>query len=506
MLAGAMTALSRGVVPWRDFDLTTIGPVTIWFLAGCLKLGMPASYQAIHILAASIWAATALMVILTGWILSGRSGGIFSFSIFLAVSLASYHNDYLHFTSELVPGLLLSISGLLLLKVTTSESDSKMPFVSLFAIGVLSSMAVFAKLQALPISAFFLLAAFFATIHRNNINRSLFFGLLGLFGAIIPVAVMIIWLMQTGDLMTGVTSYFLAGSSYGASGSLSLERIVKIGRSLMGGWWSLRPFGVLMTLAAVALIWRGWFPWPIRNQRVVAGFICVGWFGCALFAVLVPLFRWIHHGIFLIAPAIVFLTFLVSHLTSYSTNGLPWFRPLVPRIRNFVWILFVILWVGLGFPTIREGFQKIRQFQKNDAWQNKFPSEMADDVKSAIEKLSKTGDPIAIWGWAPEIFILSQRPSASRHVISHFLIDENPAKKMHRATFLQDLVQKPPEIFIDAVAEGFFTWQWGDGQPFRVSSFPELDSFLSNNYFVHSKLYKTPESQPVVIYKKSPSL
>jgi hypothetical protein len=54
MLAGVLTAQARGLVPWKDLYMTTIGPVTVWFLTGLAELGMPLTYQGLHVFAATI--------------------------------------------------------------------------------------------------------------------------------------------------------------------------------------------------------------------------------------------------------------------------------------------------------------------------------------------------------------------------------------------------------------------------------------------------------------------
>ena len=91
--------------------------------------------------------------------------------------------------------------------------------------------------------------------------------------------------------------------------------------------------------------------------------------------------------------------------------------------------------------------------------------------------------PGGIWGWAPEIFVAAGRSSASRHIISHFLIDSNAAFDTHRQNYLADLKAELPEVFVDVVTPGFFLWRWGkESKGLRADSFPELSQFLAENY------------------------
>ena len=96
-------------------------------------------------------------------------------------------------------------------------------------------------------------------------------------------------------------------------------------------------------------------------------------------------------------------------------------------------------------------------------------------------EMTDPDEPVAIWGWAPEIFVETGRSSATRHIIGHFLIAPNAALQTHRSTFLADLKANQPKLVIDAVADGFafwYTWQ----KPCRADSFPELAKFLAEHY------------------------
>jgi hypothetical protein len=126
----------------------------------------------------------------------------------------------------------------------------------------------------------------------------------------------------------------------------------------------------------------------------------------------------------------------------------------------------------------------INSLQRVSAPSEEFPNDALAAVCQIVEETVAPGEPIAVWGWAPEINVLTTRPSASRHTISHFLIEENSARQVHRKNFVADLEMSRPAVVVDAVAPGFFTWRrWrADYGAHRAESFPELAAFLAQNY------------------------
>lgn len=105
-----------------------------------------------------------------------------------------------------------------------------------------------------------------------------------------------------------------------------------------------------------------------------------------------------------------------------------------------------------------------------------------------VEKL-KTKLPVssmAIWGWAPGVYVLTGIPPATRDAIGHFVISKGPLQGYFRKRFVNDLRGKMPDIFIDAVAPGPFMWYWTDSDGYESDA--DLKSFIDENYVLVEEL------------------
>lgn len=503
MLAAVLTAQSRGLVPWKDFDTTTIGPLTTWFLVGAAAAGMPTTYRGTHFLAALMWAATGVLVLAMIHIACGTRGAAFAFALLVGVSLSALRPDYLHFTSEVLPAMLLAGAALLVVTCVAQQVDIRRAIVLAFFCGVFCALATLAKLQALPIAVLLCAAALLPLLQHGS-GHVLVAGCAVVAGALVPFILLGAWLSSHGVLYLALNSYVYGGASYGASQSLGSEWLKQLSRDLMFGWWALRPFFSTILLAVALLAMLGWRPWPPTTRRGALAMLFLGWFAAALVALVLPSFRFEHHGIFLIAPATVLLTFLVCEATSCCTSGNCRPRGLAQFVRGsprLVFAGFLALWFLAAAPRMIHSLQGI------SAPSEKFPNGALAEVCRIVEETVAPGEPIAVWGWAPEINVLTTRPSASRHIISHFLIEENSARQVHRDNFVADLKRSRPAVVVDAVAPGFFTWRrWrADYGAHRAERFPELAAFLAQNYRELVRIAHEGAAERTIVYvRKNP--
>jgi hypothetical protein len=495
MLAGVLTAQARGLVPWKDFDMTTIGPVTVWFLTGLAELGMPMTYQGLHILAATMWTLTGLLTLVSARLAFGVCGAVFALVTLLTISILGWQPDYLHFSSEAIPAPLLAAAALLVVRSLTTDLSLLGGAWVAFCCGTFGSLALLAKLQALPIAAFLCVAILLSTF-RQSLSVKVLFALAVFTGAVLPVAILAVWLADHGALALGIHSYVLGGASYGSSQSYGLTWAMKLFRDLSRGWGVFPPIFLVVLLVFIFLFFKGWRPWLAGLKNLNLALFVGGWFATALFAVIFPENRFKHHGIFLIAPVTLLITYLAHQLSQTSFINANQIRRLpFTSTQNSGHCLIVILGLLLLLSSPLAIYRC--WFYKNIGHQN-FGSIHAQ-VSRTIESLSESGEPIAVWGWAPELYVLSGRPSATRHIICHFLIDDNVVRKLHRETFIADLQRSLPKLVIDAMAPPFFTWKWNSREgTVRAESFPELAYFLSTHYRVVQSSVSNSGEAPII--------
>jgi hypothetical protein len=467
VLAAEITKRYYGWFPWVHTDTTTIGPITSAIVTLMLSPFDVLDYAKLHLAAAVLWSLIGTITISLTYIASGRQSAIFCFFLLLLLSLNALVPDYLQFSSGLVPAFLISLAVWLYalsLKVTIPPIQYGL----LFACGGTLYLSILAKLQVAPVAVAILIVL--VLIAEKTSAGIWALRLWPASGFITAFVVTGFWLHIHGVLELSFISYIAGGISYGIQDPENswYDRVLARIYSAANAWWMLKPAMYMLLLALGIHIFTKKPP-PKNTPPYL--WISLSWFISSLFVVLLPAMRPNHHGILLLAPTV----FLLSILIARSTEKKIW------------QVLIFLLTVLFASPQLIGSYYYWSRswpswyFAKNriaDAHDILIFSELVD----AVEQLSLPHEPLAIWGWAPEVFVYTNRPSASRHIISHFLIDKNLAKETHRSTFIHDLIARKPKLIIDATAPGLFSWTWGQEEPQSIQHFPEFQKFLKQNY------------------------
>ena len=102
---------------------------------------------------------------------------------------------------------------------------------------------------------------------------------------------------------------------------------------------------------------------------------------------------------------------------------------------------------------------------------------------------------MAIWGWAPGVYVLTGIPPATRDAIpynainkeyeksadGHSMIREGKIHPYFGHRFVSDLRNAKPDLFIDAVAPGAFMWTWTPEDGYESDE--ETRDFINQNYY-----------------------
>lgn len=112
-------------------------------------------------------------------------------------------------------------------------------------------------------------------------------------------------------------------------------------------------------------------------------------------------------------------------------------------------------------------------------------------------KLNKNKDKLIVWGWKPEIYLLSGLVPATRDLINQKQIDYKSNRSYFRERFIKDFKKNPPNIVLDYVKEnGYF---FNNPKIAGVNSFEALANELDNNY---KKINLLNEECPSIYLKK----
>lgn len=158
------------------------------------------------------------------------------------------------------------------------------------------------------------------------------------------------------------------------------------------------------------------------------------------------------------------------------------------HLKKWVWILSVTSFLFFAaFNFYRDPFG-------NWAFSRQRQSEIKETAL-IINTNSNPKDRIVVWGMASQIYVMSQRGSASRFIFSDFVAGRQPGFKSPDSIptpgaiqlFLEDLKTNQPFIIVDTSTAGINDYQW-----FPIERFSEIKSYIDQNY---SKFNSTSTSQ-----------
>ena len=491
MLSQAMKFL-LDPVPWRSVDGTTSGPFNSYVISLWLWFGLKPSYLLVHILADVLICGQ--LFVTYGTLLHLATKEIAAWAMLpmvLFFGLAG-ENDFLHYSSELLPAFLLATSFFLLAGWLHDSRNWR-----LFLAGLLLGAAPLCKLQSTPIAGVLGLSGVAAVIltapkRRSTVDR--YGGILMLIVAgLIPGAVIIGIVFKAGALQDFWQSYILGNLAYaGSKGALqALRDTVKALMSL-----ALGPLVILNLTGAVWLLWtfrkEGRFGFTPRISWMLAGLLL--YCAAALAAVSRPAALFGHYLIFLEFPLTCLAGTLAGRLLSQIPRGRSGRRKL-PKAVDVAMVLVVLiyginacLWGAFSWAAMGALVQPIQNAN----------IKLGAKVK-ALEK-SRGAHSLAIWGWMPGLYVASGIAPATRDAIGHYMISPGPFQGYYRARFLADLQKAQPDLFIDAVAPGAFLWTWKGNEGYE--SYPALAHFVDEHYVLVDRVPLRSQARPVRIFAR----
>jgi hypothetical protein len=539
-LAGAMK-LRHNPVFWQSLDGTTSGPLNYYPLTLLNILGLPFDYATARLLNVICIGATIAIVYGIARLFMADWAARLTPLPPLAAAMAFRSTDFLHYSSECVSILL--IAGVTWVLVV-EHRDNRASWLRGAGIGAMVVFIPFAKLQAAPMAAMIAVAstapAFFsrkeyrwqralhiaAGLAAGIASLVLFLLAFGLFGTFqqsyiasnilyvnmgLPVSLSsflrfcmfrdIKW-YEVGILVyllyCVLTSYHLWGRREGnREASNQFLRTVGIAALLYcsGAWWLSVTRGITWAQVFLSVL-IGLAAGSIR--RVIQRPTSVGELSfydlvaflplaVSLFAAYLPRRAFPHYLMFLFFPlALVGVRTFARLLRTADpsaesdkdgrvTAAVPSSNPAATR-SAIVFVLFTLV-VPCFIRT-----KKLRAVFESESGMMAYQPNLECAACQLVNHFARAGDPVTVWGWAPELHVLTGTIPATRESQMSWLLIPSPARDYHRSRFLEDLQRDPPKVFVDAVAPGFFHYQnrVTDG----YESFPELRQYVTSNFYL----------------------
>lgn len=531
------TAMRFTVHPqaWKAIDSANFGTLDILLPAGLLLVGFKPTFVFVHLLATVlVWLQVLVAYLTLRRLGSEKAAALGGFLMVFVYGLYT-HPEYLHYSTELLPNLLLML-GFYLFIVWMSRSSTPHPRASLVPLllsGLTLGAAPWAKLQALPIATALGLVVFVAIfrLRRPVSSRSRGAELCAFnFGAVTTTCTLLpIWVhyYSLGEFWY---SYVRGPLAYAGGFTLthSLRNLVTIftqtpvNQLLVIGYLGLVLLGYAQTRGAKIVVFDRQ-SWALKALMV---YVVAG-----LFAASRARFFWPKHAMFCVAPlvyvsAILAVAGISEFMQVWRKEGRLGPAALFPLV---VLAFLVVVYVGYLLRYV-EMVNDIRSWSRTQetslvrAKSQRAPSsseahnggaesplsgligpgklylkDSNEQITEGVHRIERTYPvrSLAIWGWAPGVYVLTGIPPAVRDAQTYFQQQPGPFRSAYRARFLDDLRSKRPDLFIDAVVpDAFPRWvHWSDSDGYE--SDPELRHYIDANYVVADQVTLAEGSKPV---------
>jgi hypothetical protein len=520
--------------PWKAVDGGTLTPLNSYLASILLRMGFKPGFILVHMLASVLVCLQVLVAYLTLRRLGSEKTAAFgAFLMVLLYGLAT-KTDYLHYSTELLPTLLLMLGFYIFLAWLDQPAGGPglRQLYLLFLGGLALGAAPWCKVQAVPISGALglavLTAIFRASTPSSSPSQRVMEVLAFCGGALLTTCIMLALWAEYWTLKDFWYTNVLANLAY--AGKLSLMTSM-VNFFLI---FLISPLHQLLLVGVALLIYVSGsdeIPALSKKQKWVLGGVLV-YAGAALFAISRVSYLFPHHAIFLVPPMIYLVAGLaVPHATVPTQNSQS-----SRNLRNGILLVLVSLIMAVyAAYAVRyvQMTQSIRRLSNipldatskiarepvppntnSQTGLEKFlevcigPRHWAlpdsnERILAVVRQRQRTQPvrSLGIWGWAPGVYVLTGIPPATRDSITQHAITKGPLQQYYRARFLGDLRAQPPDLFIDAVTRDAFMWRdWTENDGYE--SDPELRKFIDDNYVLIDQLTLVKGAKPVRFFAR----
>lgn len=242
------------------------------------------------------------------------------------------------------------------------------------------------------------------------------------------------------------------------------------------------PLLLVGSAASIAAAAAGW----LRRRRTDGRLLLALWFLFGYFGASYSGRNFGHYFIQIIVPACL--------LTAWA--GVDAWRALAPRLRRWRGradlalgaraALAAALVVGLAYPLVRFG----DEIAGRTLWESRRPPRERTRLLEAIRASTAPDDPIFVWGYYPELYVLAPRRPASRYSNANYLTGMLPWENHqpgvdtseHAVPGASELLiaeleaSRPPLIVDTAVGDHRYYGKY------PIAAFPWLQDFLDRRY------------------------
>ena len=463
MIAQAITA-AHHPIPWRSFDGTTSGPLNTYALLLSQLVGLGVSVVGARVVALVFAFVTiaalflAVRAVFGSWI--ARIAIVAPLLVFGLASIA----DLVCYGSETLPVMLLTIPLAIAARIATS---SIAPRGWTIGAGLCCGAVPFAKLQGTPLACAVAATCLLALLGgprdlKRAVRDAAWFA-----GGIVAIPGIILTLvLVSGAFADFAISYIGQALASMAGDSVTLQ--TAMGFPEYRSYFPAAAAALILSFTAWLLLKPPADLDDVERDRlrvgstlVALGLVLVSWY-----TIEAPHRPYAHYFAFAIVP----LTLLV--VTFAGTVR----ARLAQRHR-------VAIDAALGAFILLTGIPLLAfAAHDRDRYLADVPNGIGnapDAVAREIARVDTGGGRVAIWGYAPYLYVKSHTMMGTRDSVSQFQILPGPYQGYYRRRFLSDMENIRPALFVDACAPGQFNFT---SRSLGFESFPALAAYVNEHY------------------------
>ncbi|MPR33954.1 hypothetical protein [Salmonirosea aquatica] len=459
MISHAITLFQHPVY-WRSVDGTTIGPLDNYLLAIPRLLGFQLDYVSARVmgLLCGLGALYFYFVAIRRWF--GNATARISLLIPLIFLAFTQELDFVHYSSEQVPLLLLSLCLALVARISIQKSPSAWPA---FGLGFVAGMIPFAKVQAVPQALVLVLGGLYLTYQQYRQTRNSTPLLVLLVGGIIFLVMALLWMLANGVFQDFIDFYILGNAVYAAGAGLDT------GPSQFGRLVLASPdFTALLIITSVVLVvgllagGRTLTKTPSSSQNLFISLLLLGYGLAAVYAATKSGNVFVHY-----------LNFCIYPLALASALGVQ--RVSTQRLLALVGPMLLLGWFGLNDAISFYQSRQLNALVSVDA-----TTLLQSPVVKALAPYTRPNDQMVVWGWQCRYYVEAQLAQGTAENHSGRDVFQHPMRDQYRERYLSDMRRNRPAIFLDAVGKNSLWLQNVSTQGHEV--FPALATYVAANY------------------------
>lgn len=444
---------------WDAVDGTTSGPLNNLILIWPNIFGWDSTLSSARITASILIVLTCIFLYKTILLYSNIRYSIFFILPIIIFYCLTENNDFLHYSSEILPVFTLILANYLILNVYLNNKLKYLK-VNIFMLGLTIGIVPFTKLQATPIA--FIVGLF--SLHlvfriKNHINAAFLAS-----GLILPTLILLLPLFFNNSIHDFWTSYLGFADVYVKS-SLSLVDIHK----LISGDIVLKNTVYFIISFSLILFFIN----PNDNikkltvdKKIYYYFIIL--LVVALFSIAKPGNSYSHYLLFLL-PFLILSTSYISY---------PNFLLLKNLHSNFIYISLISFFIFLTNSQVDVN----KKFKFNRYYKTIIDQKISFKNPEIYSWIPINIKHILIWAWMPQWYAWSNSTPAIRETNIYGQVVDSKLQEYFRLRFLKDFDSSKPELVIDGTRGNSF----GFNNPEKHSPkiFPEFNEILNKEYTV----------------------